>query len=120
MSAYEPKTGDVITINLPDEVTRATIIRMVSATAAIAELMNFTTASKSHNYKKGDLVPCKFGRTITGLKGWTVVSENELQASAKPEEVKPDPIVVREATHADIFGKTERKSKGKTSAALSG
>ncbi len=120
MSNYMPQVDDVITVELPDERTRAKIVRLVSATAAIAELQSFTTASKSHNYRKGDLVPCKFGKTPSGLSGWVAVSEAELKKAERPEEVPPEPVIIREATHADIFGQVERKSKGKANAVSAG
>lgn len=114
--AYAPQIDDTITLELPDERTRARIVRLVSKSAAIAELLSFTTAGKSHNYKKGDMVPCCFRRTPSGLMGWVAINEKELEASKKPEEVPPEPELIREATHADIFGKAERKSKGKAHA----
>lgn len=113
---YMPKIDDVITINLPDELTRGRIDRLVSKTLAIAELMNFTTG-KTHGYRKGSMVPVRFARGSMGLPGWTVVSEEELQRDAKPEEVPPEKHEVRSMTHADIFGPAERKSKAKSNAA---
>lgn len=95
---YEPKVGDMITVQLPDERTRATIEQVVSDTAAIVRLNHFTTATKSHNYRKGDLVPVRYGTLDMGLPGWKSVSEQELaQATPEPEpEVDEAPEVVAE------------------------
>lgn len=74
---YVPKVGDVITLELPDERTRATIERVVSHDAAIAKLNTFTT-SKSHSYRKGDLVACRFEVLGMNVRGWRAMSDREL------------------------------------------
>lgn len=84
-SNYEPKVGDIITVLLPDERTRATIEKLISNTAAIVQLNHFVTATKSHNYRKGDLVPVRYGTQDMGLPGWTAVSDKELAAATLPE-----------------------------------
>lgn len=92
MGQYEPKVGDVITVELPDERTRATIERLVSDSAAIVRLNHFVTATKSHNYRKGDLVPVRYGLLDMGLTGWHSVSEREL-AEATPPEPEAEPVI---------------------------
>lgn len=116
--SYTPQIDDTITVNLPDEMTRARIVKLVSKTLGIAELLSFTT-SKSHSYRKGSMIPVRFGRGPMGLMGWTAVNEAELEAGAKPEEVPPEVNEVRAMTHADIFGPAERTGgkKGKSHAA---
>jgi len=74
---YEPKVGETITLELPDERTRATIEKVISDEAAIARLLTYTT-SKSHSYKKGDLVACRFERLGMGVPGWRAMSQREL------------------------------------------
>ena len=74
---YEPKVGDTITVEIPDERTRAVIERLISDEAAIAKLLSYTT-SKSHTYKKGDLVACRFERLGMGISGWRVMSQREM------------------------------------------
>lgn len=74
---YEPKIGDTITVELPDERTRAVIEKVISDEAAIAKLLSYTT-SKSHSYKKGDLVACRFENLSMGITGWRVMSQREL------------------------------------------
>lgn len=76
-STYEPKVGDTITLELPDERTRAVIERVVAPDAAIAKLNTYTT-SKSHNYRKGDLVACRYEVLGMNQAGWRVMSDREL------------------------------------------
>lgn len=92
---YVPKIGETITINLPDELTRGTIERVISDDAVIATLQHFTTARTSHNYRKGDLVPCRFEKLGMGIPGWRAVSDREMddaaaaQAAKQTKAVKP-------------------------------
>lgn len=80
---YVPEVGNIITVELPGERTRATIERVISDEAVIAKLQTFTT-SKEHDYRKGDLVPCRFTDVGMGATGWLAISERQLdQASAK-------------------------------------
>src|ERR1700685_3225747 len=91
---YEPKVGDIVTVDLPDERTRATIEKLISETAAIRRLNHSVTATKSHNYRKGDLVPVRYMVLDMGLWGWRSVSEKEL-AEAKPTpepEAEPEDL----------------------------
>lgn len=83
-SRYEPKVGDTITVELPDERARATIEGLVSDTAVTARLLNFPV-SRSHNYKKGDLIACRLRKSNIGINGWHVVPERELQAAQEPK-----------------------------------
>lgn len=84
---YEPKVGDTITIELPDERTRATIEKVISDTAVIAKLLTYTS-SKSHAYRKDDLVACKFEMLNMTVPGWRAMSQRELDAAAGPEKKK--------------------------------
>jgi hypothetical protein len=74
---YEPKIGDTITVELPDERTRAQIEKVISQDAVIARLMTFTT-SKSHQYRKDDLVACRFEMLGMTIPGWRAMSQREL------------------------------------------
>ena len=98
---YVPKEGDVITVYLPDERTRATIERVISDTAVIAKIMQYTTAKISHSYKKGDLVACQFEPQNMNQMGWRAVSERELEEST-PAPPPPEPVA-----------KAPKKKKGK-------
>lgn len=82
---YEPKVGDTITVELPDERTRATVEKVISDTAVIARLQHYMT-SKSHNYKKDELIACRFETLSMGINGWRVMSERELDAAEQPRK----------------------------------
>lgn len=85
---YEPKAGQTITIELPDERTRAVIERVISDEAVIVKLLTFTT-SKSHNYRKGDMVPCRFQALDMGVPGWRAISDRELEDAEAKRQKKP-------------------------------
>lgn len=82
---YEPKIGDTITIQLPDEFTRGEIERVISDLAVIAKLKTFTTARASHNYRKDDLVPCRFEKLSMNNSGWRAISEREMEEAAEEQ-----------------------------------
>lgn len=87
---YEPKVGDTITVQLPDEFTRAEIERVISDEAVIAKLKTFTTARASHQYRKDDLVPCRFERLSMGVPGWRAISEREMDEAAAEQQRRAD------------------------------
>lgn len=74
---YEPHVGEEITIELPDERTRASIESVVSPTHCLARLLRYPV-SKSHQYRKGDLIACKHETLGMGISGWRVMSQREL------------------------------------------
>lgn len=85
---YEPKVGDQITVELPDERTRCTIKSVISPIACVAELNHFTT-SKSHNFRKGDLVPCRYEMLGMNQPGWRSLTDRELaEAEARGKKRK--------------------------------
>lgn len=96
---YEPKVGDTITVELPDERTRATVERVISDEAVIAKIASFTTNNKSHNYKRHDLIACRFGGTSMNARGWKVVSDQELR-----EPPAPEPELVETAEREMVAG----------------
>lgn len=88
---YEPKVGDTITVDLPNERTRARIEKVISDTAVIAKITQFTTGRTSHNYNKDDLIACVYETLSMNSPGWRVMSERELaeaEAAAEPPPPK--------------------------------
>ena len=59
----------------------------LSQDAVIVKLDHFTT-SRSHNYRKGDLVPCRFDTLGMNAKGWRAVTQRELDDAAPPKKKK--------------------------------
>lgn len=85
---YDPKVGDQITVQLPDERTRCTIKSVISPVACVAELNHFTT-SKSHNFRKGDLIPCRYEMLEMNQLGWRSLTDRELaEAEARGKKKK--------------------------------
>lgn len=82
---WTPDVGNEITINLPDEVTRGTVERIISHSRLIAKIAHFTTNNKSHPYKKGDFVAAEYRRGSMGLPGWYEISQEDLDQAAAPE-----------------------------------
>lgn len=85
---HTPHIGDEITVHLPDERTRGTVERVISANQVIVKLVHFTTASKSHSYKKGDYVPVEYRIDGMGLKGWHEIPPDRLNAAPKDEPIR--------------------------------
>lgn len=85
---YQPKVGDQITVQLPDERTRCTIESVVSHDACIARLNHFTT-SKSHSFRKGDMIPCRYEMLEMNQPGWRSLTDRELaEAEARGKKRK--------------------------------
>lgn len=74
---YNPKIGDHITLALPDELTRAEIIKIVTPETCLAKIIQYTT-SKTHHYRKDEVVPCRFEVLSMNQRGWRAVSTREL------------------------------------------
>lgn len=123
---YQPQVDDVITVEIPDERTRAVIRQVVSPTTCLAEITQYTT-SRSHNFKKGEIVPCRFEPLGFGVPGWRAVSQRELDAATVAVEKKPEPVAeapkprpkrsAPKKTVAKARAKVPVKTKGKSRAA---
>lgn len=104
---YDPHVDEMVTLNLPDEVTRAKIVKVISPTRIVAKIMQYTTANKSHNYKKDNYVAAEYRMGDMNLKGWYVISEDALdrmqEARYEAPEPEPEPVVEQ----------PKRKAKGK-------
>lgn len=74
---YDPKVGETITLQLPDELTRAEIIKIVTPETCLAKLLQYTT-SKTHQYRKDEVVPCRYETLTMNQRGWRAVSTREL------------------------------------------
>lgn len=87
MSNYDPRVGDMATINLPGEVTRGEIVKVVTPQSVIVKLTTFTT-SKEHNYRRFDHVPCRLKKDFAQRLIWESIPEDEIRASAERAEAK--------------------------------
>jgi len=88
---YKPKEGDKITVDLPGEVTRAEITKVISEDAVVCVILGATIAKTPHGYLKGDMIMVRRGENSIGLECWVVVSDRELQqrkAVAEFEELE--------------------------------
>lgn len=84
---YQPKEGDTITIELPDERTRGTIVKVVSDETVVAKLIQYLTSRGT--YRKDDLVPCRFERLGMNVPGWRAVSQRELDDADAAQNRNP-------------------------------
>lgn len=109
-SAHTPDIGALVTINIPDEVVRATVERVISDNRIIGKIVNFTTASKSHNYKKDSFVAAEFRKGPIGVKGWYEISQDQLDAASEPEYEEPA-APPREMVEGDFALPRTRKAK---------
>lgn len=80
-----PQIGQFITVDLPDERTRAEVVKVISDTACLAKLAQFTTAAKSHPYHKGDVVAVQLRKDGMGLQAWIAIEERA--TAPKPETI---------------------------------
>jgi hypothetical protein len=87
MANYEPRVGDMATVNLPGEVTRGEIVRVINPQSIIVKLTVFTT-SKDHDYRRFNMVPCRLKKDFANRLVWESIPEGELKASAEREEAK--------------------------------
>lgn len=109
-AAHTPAAGAVVTINIPDEIVRATVERVISDNRIIGKIMNFTTASKSHAYKKDSFVAAEYRKGQLGIKGWYEISQDQLDAADEPKYEEP-PTPPREMVEADFALPRTRKAK---------
>ena len=82
--AYDPKGPDSqpnsrLIVTLPGEQAQSTVLRVVSNDAVIVEMGGVLNTNKSHDYKKGDIIPLRQERDDFGGDRWAAVSERELQ-----------------------------------------
>lgn len=68
-----PTMDQMITVDLPDERTRAKVVKVISDTACLAEIAQYTTALKSHPYHKGDVVAVQLRKDAMGQQAWIAV-----------------------------------------------
>lgn len=80
-----PIVGQLITVELPDERTRAEVVKVISETAVLAKISQFTTASKSHSYKKDDVVGAQMKKSNLGQMAWVAVDERP--SAPRPETI---------------------------------
>jgi len=80
-----PQVGQLITVNLPDERTRAEVVQVISETGCLAKIAQFTTAAKSHSYRKGDIVAVQMRKDGMGQQGWTAIEERP--TAPRPETI---------------------------------
>lgn len=85
--AYLPQVGDMTTVHLPGEITRAEIRKVTSERTMIAELSSFTTA-KDHPYKKGDLVPFRLKKNGLNQQIWEAIPEREITEGVRRVEAE--------------------------------
>jgi len=83
---YRPTEGGYITISLPGEMLRAVVLKISSDNAVVAKI-DGVTMGKTHNYRKGDIVPCR--RIVDDLlkaEKWEVISDREIQLAEVAEK----------------------------------
>ena len=94
---YVPTEDSYITLHLPGEMLRAKVKRVSNPDAIVAEIDSIPMG-KSHNYRRGDIVPCR--RTVDNFlntEGWEIVSERELnlaEATARFEKEEREKAAV--------------------------
>ena len=113
---FTPEIGALVTIELPGEITRAIVERIISPTRIIGRVDQFTTNNKSHDYKKGSLVAAEYRRGAMNLNGWYEIPQSVLDAANRDEnpmvEVEAaEPAEPREMVEGDFSPPPKRKGK---------
>jgi hypothetical protein len=80
-----PQIGQTITVDLPDERTRAEVVQVVSDSALLVKLTQFTTAAKSHPYHKGDVVAVQLRKDGMNQQAWIAIDERA--TAPRPETI---------------------------------
>ena len=102
--AYEPQAGMMATVNLPGEVTRAEIVKVLGPTVVLVKLAHFTTAKLQHGYSAGDKIACRLKESPLGQVIWEAIPESELNASTRRVEAKVvAPVPLPPVTEEDGF-----------------
>lgn len=91
--AFVPTVGHVLSIQLPGEMVRATVARVVNDDTVICVLNQGIVLAKSHRYRFNDAVSCRRVKNALGQPVWQSV-EGRLAHTPPPapkvEEVKKD------------------------------
>ncbi len=93
---FVPKEGDFLNIQLPQELIRSVVQRVIDDDTVIVALTVNTPIAKTHSYKRGDFVPAKRQRGMLG-EVWAAVDERQLAAAADEERERQ----AREAAEAE-------------------
>lgn len=106
---FQPAVGGQLTVALPGETVRSTVVRVVSKHRVLIELTHQPlNPAKTHTYRVGDVVCCD---RVDGELGerWEAVDERRL---ALPPESKPRKPAVKKA-RATRVRKRRLKRKAK-------
>ena len=68
-----------LTVVLPGEIAVATVLKVVSKNAVIAQLGPVMCTGRGHSYRAKDIVPVRRENDEIGGERWAVVSDRELQ-----------------------------------------
>lgn len=101
---FVPQTGSMLTIELPGEILRAQVEKVVSKDAVVARIMSQPMA-RTHHYPKGALVACQRKRGIMG-EVWEALEEHREEPVPIPKQESPKPKKRVEKE------KPKKKSKG--------
>lgn len=60
-----PVAGDIVTVDLPGEKLRATVVRMIDDDTLLAEITG-TPFMRSHMFRAGDIIACRRSYSVLG------------------------------------------------------
>jgi hypothetical protein len=85
---FVPKEGGFLNVQLPQELIRATVHKVVDDDQVIVHLNLGTPMSKTHAYKMGDLVPAQRRKGALGDEVWEAVPEYMMTAAREEQAAK--------------------------------
>jgi hypothetical protein len=98
---YQPQNDHVITVKLTGEVIRGKIVNVIDDMNVIVEMLGYNL-SRDHGYKKGDLIPCRYGRDEIGIIGWSAVPERELKEAERANRERDMREAIRQELAAEM------------------
>ena len=84
---FVPKAGSFINVQLPNELIRSTVHKVVDQDHIIVHLNLSAPMLKTHSYKEGDLVPARRTSTVLG-EVWQAVPEHEMERVRQAQAAK--------------------------------
>lgn len=119
---FQPIVGKELTITLPGELLRASVIKVVGQNAVIAQIITEPLARLSHNYRNGQVIACRRKKGMFGEE-WEAVQQTNNSVEELERQEKENASIARKQSENDkqkYFGTEPSRKHPKTSQTDSG
>ena len=110
MAHYVPSEGDTLTVELPHEMIRATVVGVLDDNTVLADLNQAQPFTRLHGYNYGERLRFRRQSNVLGEK-WAVVDKPIMPPPAGP--VGPPPRVAAEDEHPPLPQRPVPRQKAK-------